>query len=80
MRSFWTMAARFPKVMEAMDDAVRKIVAAGKIAGWAGADHRIPRYMELGALLFHGLVQGLVKTGAEDYLGRRRTEIAALEG
>jgi 4-hydroxy-2-oxoheptanedioate aldolase len=68
------------KVVKAMDDAVQKIVAAGRIAGWAGADHLIPRYMELGALLFHGLVQGLVKAGAEEYLGKRRAEIAALEG
>jgi 4-hydroxy-2-oxoheptanedioate aldolase len=72
--------ADHPVIMEAMDEAVRKIVAAGKVAGWTGADHLIPRYMGLGALLFHGLVQGLVRTGAEEYLKQRHDEIAALAG
>jgi 4-hydroxy-2-oxoheptanedioate aldolase len=72
--------ADHPVVMEAMDEAVRKIVAAGKVAGWAGADHLIPRYMGLGALLFHGLVQGLVRTGADAYLKQRHDEMAALAG
>ena len=70
--------ADHPKVMKAMDEAVRKIVDAGSVAGWAGADRLIPHYMEQGALLFHGLVQGLMRVGAEQYLHQRRAEIAAL--
>ena len=70
--------ADHPVVLEAMDEAIRKIVTSGKIAGWAGMDALIPRYMALGALLFHGLVQGLVCTGAEVYLQKRHEEIAAL--
>lgn len=68
-----------PQMLAAMDEAVRKIVAAGKIAGWAGADHLIPRYMGLGAQLFHGVVQSLVRAGASKYLDERRAEMAALK-
>jgi hypothetical protein len=36
--------------------------------------------MALSAPLFHGLVQGLVCTGAEAYLRERHDETAALPG
>lgn len=67
-----------PEVVKVMDEAVKKIVAAGKIAGVATTEPLMQHYMELGALLFHGLVQGLMKEGVESYMGRRNAEIAAL--
>lgn len=59
-----------PEMLATMDDAIKKIVAAGKYAGWAGSDSLIPRYLDLGTQLFHGTVQGLMKAGADDYFGR----------
>ena len=50
-----------------------------KIAGVTTTEPLMQHYMELGALLFHGLVQGLIKEGVESYMGRRNTEIAALK-
>lgn len=70
--------ADHPDVMAAMDVAIAKIVDAGKVAGWAGNDLLIPHYMALGATLFHGLVQGLMRTGAEQYLADRKAELLAL--
>ena len=67
-----------PEVVKVMDEAVKKIVAADKIAGVATIEPLMQHYMELGALLFHGLVQGLMKEGVESYMSRRNAEIAAL--
>ena len=30
--------------LESKDDAIKKIIAAGKIAGWTGSDELIQRY------------------------------------
>ena len=64
-----------PEMLSAMDEAVEKIVAADRIAGWAGSDHLTSRYLELGCLLFHGSVQGLMGAGAQQYLELRDSEI-----
>ena len=53
-------------------------MASGKIAGVATTEPLMQHYMELGALLFHGLVQGIVQEGVESYMSRRRAEIATL--
>lgn len=67
-----------PEMLSAMDDAIKKIVAAGKFAGWAGSDQLISRYMALGTQLFHGSVQGLMKAGSDVYISERRSEIKQL--
>lgn len=67
-----------PEMLSAMDDAIKKIVAAGKFAGWAGSDVLIPRYLNLGTQLFHGSVQGLMKLGSDVYMSERRSEISQI--
>lgn len=68
-----------PEMLSGMDNAIKKIVAAGKIAGYAGSDALIPRYLEMGALLFHGSVQGLMKDGASQYFEQRESEMRKLD-
>lgn len=58
-----------PEILSAMDDAIKKIVKAGKYAGWARSDTLVPRYLDLGAQLFHSSVQKLMKAGTVQYFG-----------
>ena len=79
--SRWVIPAQIdhPEMLSAMDNAIKKIVAAGKFAGWAGSDRLISRYLALGTQLFHGSVQGLMKSGSDVYMSERRVEIEALQ-
>lgn len=58
-----------PDVQAAVDDAVRRIRAAGRAPGVLAAPKTVRRYLDLGALFLYVSLQALLGPGAQDFLG-----------
>lgn len=65
-----------PEVQAVIDGSLRRITAAGRVAGALGTETTLPRYIELGARFFLMHFDGWIATGAAAYLAT----IARLKG
>jgi 4-hydroxy-2-oxoheptanedioate aldolase len=63
-----------PEVVQAVEGALRKITAAGRVAGTLGLDDYLQRYRQAGACFFTSNFDAWIASGAQQYLAR----IAAL--
>jgi 2-keto-3-deoxy-L-rhamnonate aldolase RhmA len=61
-------------VVQAVEGALRKITAAGRVAGTLGLDDYLQRYRQAGACFFTSNFDAWIASGAQQYLAR----IAAL--
>ena len=57
-----------PKVQEAIDAAVKRITAAGKVAGVLATPKTVRRYRELGARFLYVGLSAILAPGGADYL------------
>lgn len=58
-----------PDVQAAIDDAVRRIRAAGKAPGVLSTPATVRRYLDLGALFLYVSLQSLLGAGTREFLG-----------
>ncbi len=61
-----------PEVVKAVESAVAKVLAAGKVAGCSCPEDQIPFWLDRGVRFFHGSVWALVGRAAREYLERAR--------
>ena len=59
-----------PDVLSTIDDAIKKIVAAGKTAGTLAVDGNVEHYAELGVRCFMTGLQPWVEAGMKNYMSR----------
>jgi 4-hydroxy-2-oxoheptanedioate aldolase len=62
--------SRHPKVQEVLDQALRQIVAAGRVAGTSGFDEQLPHFAGLGVQVFSARPNNWLQAGATQYLAR----------
>ena len=62
-----------PRVQAAIDDAVKRIRAAGRAPGVLTTPTTVRRYLELGALFLYVSLANLLDPGARDFLAAVRT-------
>ena len=56
-----------PDVQEKIDDALRRIVAKGRVAGTLAMDHNVQRYAEMGVRCFFTVAAPWIAAGAETF-------------
>ena len=61
-----------PDVQKVMEQGVKLIRNAGKVAGVSCPDNLVPKFLELGVQYFHGTVQTLIQTSSNTYLESMR--------
>ena len=59
-----------PEVQEALDTAIKKIVAAGKVAGTLAVDGNVEHYAKIGVKCFMTGVQPWIEAGAKNYMAK----------
>ena len=57
-----------PEVQKLMEDGVKRIRAAGVVAGCSCPDALVPKFLGLGVQYFHSTVGRLLQTGGDGYL------------
>jgi 4-hydroxy-2-oxoheptanedioate aldolase len=57
-------------VQDALDTAIKKIVAAGKVAGTLAVDGNVEHYAKLGVTCFMTGVQPWIEAGAKNYMAK----------
>ena len=65
-----------PEVQRLMEEGVKAITAAGKIAGCSCPDTLIPKFLGMGVQYFHSTVGRLLQQSAEAYLAKVRQAAA----
>lgn len=61
-----------PEVISVMEKGIKKIRAAGIVAGCSCPDNLVPKFLSLGVQYFHGSVGNFVLTGGNNYLQTMR--------
>jgi len=67
-----------PAVQKVIDEAISKIVKAGRVAGTLVNDDNVERYLELGVRFVMNSWNGWVAKGAQTYLGKVAAKAAAV--
>ena len=62
-----------PEVQALMERGVEIIVQAGRVAGVSCPDSYVGKFLDLGALYFHGNVNSIIQSGSTDYLNAMRS-------
>lgn len=61
-----------PEVLKLMEDGVKRIRAAGIVAGCSTPDSHVPKFLDLGVRYFHNTIGRMMQTGADAYLKNMR--------